>query len=93
MGPFEEIGLSVGKLVQTKNDAYGDSFSKAEDVLRILYPDGVDTKQYKDFLTVVRIIDKLFRIATYKDAFGEDPWEDICGYAILAIHNSKIEPP
>jgi hypothetical protein len=34
-------------------------------------------------LTVVRILDKLFRIANSKDAFNEDPWFDIAGYAIL----------
>jgi hypothetical protein len=34
-------------------------------------------------LTVVRVIDKLFRIATKKDAFGESPWKDICGYGLL----------
>ena len=36
---------------------------------------------------MVRVIDKMFRIATDKDAFGESPWRDICGYAILGISN------
>ena len=32
---------------------------------------------------IVRIIDKMFRIATNPSAFGEEPWKDICGYALL----------
>jgi hypothetical protein len=42
-------------------------------------------------LAITRVIDKLFRIATKKDAFGESPWRDICGYAILGIANDEEE--
>ena len=31
------------------------------------------------------MIDKLFRIATRKDAFGESPYRDIAGYALLGL--------
>ena len=89
MDQFTKIGLEIGSLVKEKNAAYGDSFGKSEEVLRVLYPNGISVEQYKDFLTVVRVLDKLFRIATDKDALGEDPWRDICGYAILAIHNHQ----
>ncbi|MBW2598588.1 MAG: hypothetical protein JRC60_00445 [Deltaproteobacteria bacterium] len=34
-------------------------------------------------MAVTRIIDKLFRIATDKDALGESPYHDIAGYGIL----------
>lgn len=84
---FESIGNDIGKLVQQKNAAYGDSFSKSQKILEILYPDGVKVTEYQDMLTLVRVIDKLFRIATKKDALGESPWTDICGYAILGVAN------
>ena len=75
---FESIGNDIGKLVQQKNAAYGDSFSKSQKILEILYPDGVKVTEYQDMLTLVRVIDKLFRIATKKDALGEKgrelPW-------------------
>ncbi len=83
---YEEIGKRIGKLVSEKNLAYGDSFEKSRIILQTLYPNGVTTDKYKDFLAIVRVIDKLFRIATDKDAFGESPWNDICGYSILAIN-------
>jgi hypothetical protein len=31
------------------------------------------------------MIDKMFRIASQKDAFGENPFGDIMGYALLAL--------
>jgi|WetSurMetagenome_2_1015567.scaffolds.fasta_scaffold38578_3 hypothetical protein len=82
---FEAIGSSIGLTVKDKQDAYGNSFGKSGDVMRILYPDGIKPAQLDDALAVVRVIDKLFRIATKKDAFGESPWNDIAGYAILGV--------
>ena len=82
---FVEIGTRIGMLVQQKNLAYGDSFSRATDILEVLYPTGVQPHQYRDMLAVIRVIDKLFRLATRKDAFGESPWNDIAGYALLGV--------
>lgn len=80
---FGKLGNEIGALVSDKQVAYGDSFGKSGQVMRILYPDGILPEQMDDALTVVRVLDKLFRIATKKDAFGESPWKDICGYGLL----------
>ena len=82
---FMEAGTKLGELVGEKNLAYGDAFSKAGDVLRILYPNGVQPDQYVDMLAVVRVLDKLFRIANNKQAFGESPWVDVAGYGLLGV--------
>lgn len=68
-----------------KQIAYGDSFGNAGAVMKILYPNGIAHDQMDDALTVTRILDKLFRIANKKTAFGESPYRDIAGYAILAV--------
>ena len=86
---FEKIGNDIGKLVAEKNQAYGDSFGQACKILEVLYPDGIETNQYKDALAITRVIDKLFRLANKKDAFGESPWRDICGYAVLGVANDE----
>lgn len=80
---YESLGAVVGALVGVKQKAYGDSFGRSGDVLRILYPCGISPEQYHDVLAVTRIIDKLFRIATDRDAMGESPYRDIAGYGIL----------
>ena len=80
---YVELGEQIGKLVAEKQVAYGDSFGKSGKIMSILYPDGIRAEQMKDALAVVRVIDKLFRIASKKDAFGESPWKDIAGYALL----------
>jgi hypothetical protein len=82
---YEDVGAHIGRLVDSKNRVYGDSFSKSGEILKILYPDGIKPEDYKTLLAITRIIDKLFRIATDKDALGEDPWKDIAGYAILMV--------
>jgi len=87
---YEEIGAGVGKLVALKQRAYGDSFGRSAEVLRVLYPDGVAPDQYGDMLAVCRIIDKLFRIANNKDAFGESPYSDIVGYGILGVARDRL---
>jgi hypothetical protein len=88
---FEEIGKTIGSLVEEKNKAYGDSFTRSQEVIKVLFPDGVKPEQYRDMLGMVRVIDKMFRIATDKDAFGESPWKDICGYAILGVAGDERE--
>jgi hypothetical protein len=91
-GEYERLALEIGKLVDTKQKAYGDSFSKAEDFLRILYPNGIRKHQYKDLLTIVRIFDKLMRIATDKDALGESPYQDLAGYSLLGLMADRRSP-
>lgn len=80
---FRRIGAEIGELVATKNQAYGDSFARSGEIMRVLYPDGIRPDQYEDALGVVRVVDKLFRVATDRDALGENPWRDIAGYGIL----------
>lgn len=80
-------GHSVGQLVSQKQAAYGDSFGKSQAILKTLWPDGIRPDQYHQVLTLVRIIDKMFRIANQPDAFGESPYQDIAGYALLGMHS------
>ena len=87
LGKYESVAKELGSLVEQKNAAYGDSFGQANQILETLYPNGIQPEQYLDLLAIVRVIDKLFRVANKKDAFGESPWRDICGYAILGVAN------
>lgn len=89
MGDYKDLGNEVGTLVDEKNKMYGNSFGLAGDFLKLLYPDGIKPEQYIDMLSLVRIFDKLCRIANKKNAFNEDPYFDIAGYAILALKNDK----
>ncbi|MFX0136529.1 MAG: hypothetical protein ACFFDN_23015 [Candidatus Hodarchaeota archaeon] len=66
-------GKQIGKLVAEKNKAYGDSFLKTNECLFAMFPEGIKPYQYKDLLYIIRVLDKLFRIATEKEAFGENP--------------------
>jgi hypothetical protein len=91
MDVFEKIGKEIGSVVSAKNTAYGDSFSQSGLILKILYPNGISVDQYDSALYIVRTIDKLFRIATMKDAFGENPAMDICGYSILDVWRDMIK--
>ena len=89
---FEKIGREIGKIVGEKNAAYGNSFGRAGDCLKQMYPDGIRPDQYESLLTITRVLDKLFRIAKDEDAFGESPWMDIAGYSILAVNNKSPKP-
>jgi len=72
-------------MVNEKNAAYGDSFAKCGEFLKLLYPNGIQPDQYTDALCLVRIFDKQMRIATMKNAFGESPYRDIVGYGLLGV--------
>jgi hypothetical protein len=88
-GKYEGLGIVIGRLVETKQAAYGDSFGKSGQILRILYPAGIAPEQFDDALAITRIVDKLFRIATDRDALGESPYRDIAGYAPLGAGRAE----
>ena len=82
---YEQIGSYVGKLVKVKQKAYGDSFGRSGECLRKMFPDGIKPEQFDDLLTIARILDKLFRIASDPTAFDENPYQDIVGYGLLGM--------
>lgn len=89
---YPGIGKEIGELVASKQQQYGDSFGKSGKILRILYPNGIPLTALEDALVIVRVIDKLFRIATAAgnfDAGNENPWQDLAGYAILAVKRNE----
>ena len=89
MKTFRELATDIGEITTQKNEAYGSSFAKSGDFLRLLWPDGIPADRLDDALLLVRIFDKQMRIATSKDAFGESPYSDIGGYAILGLSNHQ----
>jgi hypothetical protein len=91
MKTFEQLGAELGKLVDSKNKAYGNSFVACGDFLKLIYPDGINTEQYTDALLLVRIFDKMMRIGNQKDAFGESPYGDITGYGLLGLSKDTPE--
>jgi len=91
MQTYTDLGTTIGRLVEEKDQTYGSSFQRSQEILKILYPAGVRPDQYCDMLGMIRVIDKLFRIANRKGAFGENPWRDIAGYGLLGVANEVDE--
>lgn len=89
MAKVQSTAKEIADLVVEKNQAYGNSFSKSGEIMKILYHNGIPTEKMNDALAVVRVLDKLSRIATDRDAMGENPWRDICGYALLVAAKKK----
>lgn len=92
---YEAIGEEIGILLNEKQEAYGDAFGKMEQVFKTFYPNGIQTHQYANVLTLVRILDKCFRIANLpengNDIMNEDPWKDIAGYAMLSLSKLNVK--
>ena len=85
---YEDTAKAIGNLVAEKQLQYGDSFGNAGKVLKVLYPDGISFDQMEDALVVVRIVDKLFRVAN-NNMGEEDAFQDITGYGLLAVVRNK----
>jgi hypothetical protein len=91
---FTELANGIGKLVEEKNKAYGSAFDRAGDFLRVLYPEGIKPDQYKDMLCIIRVFDKLMRIATSYEGTEEkkvDAYSDLMGYGLLGLRASLTE--
>lgn len=83
---FAELGQRIGMLVAEKNRQYGNTWHTCAEVLRVLYPARIKPDQYITAMLVVRIVDKLGRVAT---GALEDSFEDIAGYGILGASLPK----
>ncbi len=91
VGKFEDLGIRIGKLTDEKDKAYGSAVSCAGPFLKLLWPDGCPPEQFEDMLIIVRMFDKMKRIATNKDAFSESPFQDLAGYALLGLEHSEAK--
>jgi len=80
---WTDLAERMGKLVAEKNAAYGDSVRNSAVIMQALYPNGISPEQIPASLVIVRIIDKLSRIANDPGWGGEDPALDIMGYGML----------
>jgi hypothetical protein len=92
-GKFQTLGQTIGKVVDDKQAAYGNSFGTTGAAFRLLYPKGITPDQMDDALTLVRIWDKMMRIATDRDALGESPYRDIVGYGLLGAARVEAAQP
>jgi len=82
---YEKLGRNIGSLITEKQKSYGDSFHKSGEVMKQLFPNGIPQESYVDALALVRIVDKMFRLATDPNYGGENSWGDIAGYALLRL--------
>ena len=92
---YQKIGNDIGKMVAEKNKQYGDSISDTAEFLKILFPNGIESDSYKDLGILVRIYDKMKRIAN-GNAGNENAYNDIAGYGILMSkynHTEQKKPP
>lgn len=98
---YEEIGQALGKLVDEKQKAYGDSITSCGELLKVFMrgwkgEDGlyhIPESLLWHISMMVRIIDKQNRIFNNPDfdLMGESPYRDIAGYGLLG--DNKNEKP
>lgn len=92
---FENMGWDIGKLIDKKQMAYGDSVSKTYKLMQIFleqYENEDETytipkSLLKHILLQVRMIDKQNRIFSNPDGdlMEENPYSDTVGYGMLGV--------
>ena len=93
LGKFEDRGQAIGKLVDEKELAYGQSVKKTSQLIKIFLQDYrqedgtyiLSEPLLEQLLLQVRIIDKQNRIFNNPsaDRMNESPYSDIAGYGLL----------
>lgn len=86
---IKKIATELYELVEQKQEAYGNAFERTSEMMAILYPEGIGVDQLHDAALLVRVLDKICRIAHDNDAMGESPWRDIAGYSLLALEHQE----
>jgi hypothetical protein len=81
-GQYTRIAKEIGQLVDKKNAQYGDAINVTGDFLKLLFPNGIQPENYNNVAVLVRVFDKMKRIANGNQG-EENAWRDICGYGLL----------
>lgn len=86
---FKDIAVETAEILEIKNRAYGNSFNKTSEFLKLLFPDGVVDDQYCHLMYIIRVLDKIGRIANSSLLPPEegiiDAYKDINGYTTLML--------
>jgi hypothetical protein len=95
LGYFGELGLSIGKLVDEKQRAYGDSVTKCYEIMKVLLKDYkkadgtyiIPESLLPQMLLDIRKIDKLNRRFSNPDGdlMEENSFQDDVGYSLLGV--------
>lgn len=90
---FRKTAYELSSLLVDKDKKYGDAYTKVEQIMEIIYPNGIPIGHYKYALTLVRMLDKVCRVANKVniDDDDEDPMRDIAGYALKFLANRDYE--
>jgi len=89
-GDYIKAATEIGNVVEDKNKNYGDSFSKSVDFLKLLYPTGIPVESFADAPLILRIFDKLKRIASNKTSYDEDPYKDLIGVSTRMWETNEV---
>lgn len=96
---YEKIAQEIGKLVEQKQRAYGNSVDVTEELFQVWlkrYQNKDNTytipsELLSHLLLMVRMVDKINRIVTNPkgDLMGENPYSDLVGYSLIGVgkHN------
>lgn len=96
VGRYESLAVSVGRLCDEKNEAYGNTGSSTGKVLEYFYPNGVMPSHYNRMLILARMFDKIARLSNLgggRRALGEDAARDLVGYALVLCGALEQEEP
>jgi hypothetical protein len=84
---YTDLARNIGEMTDAKGTQYGNATEKVAEIIAILYPNGIPPFAYRNSLLIVRVLDKLCRLANQGedgvDKGGEDPWRDVAGYALI----------
>jgi hypothetical protein len=89
---FVEAGEVISSMLGDKRDSYGDNLIVSGQFLKLLYPEGIPANAYPEVLVIIRLFDKLMRIANQHRSpelwtEQETPWLDVAGYAIAIMYD------
>ena len=85
------IACDIAIVVEEKNREYGSAFQKVSHILSILFPNGIPTNKYHDVAILIRVLDKICRIASANDKdVKKDAWLDLTGYGLLRLSEGDL---
>lgn len=84
---FENVAKQIVDSVKAAERETGNCFTKSTEVIRILFPAGIPPGKEQEVASMLRIIDKMFRIANNPGSTATE-WQVLSAYALNAVKAS-----
>jgi len=92
---YEKLGNDIKPIVEKLESDYGHSLGETKEILKMMYPNGVNQEQLGDVVSIVRMLDEMFKVARIDGAVSDENrdevWKEMIAKAFATVAQEQFQ--